>query len=246
MADALPCVWSSDARSFVADAADRVAREMKLSIAERGHCRLALAGGGTPRPIYEALAQRTDIDWTAVSFVWGDERAVGPDDESSNYRMACRAWLDRIDVPKQQVLRIEGERPAEEARAAFEQALGDAPVDVVLLGMGGDGHTASLFPGDPGSELDTRVVVTQSPVPPTTRISMSMRTINEARAVLMFVTGEGKAARLAEVWAQAQTTTPQLPAARVRPRSGNLHWLVDHAAAQQLPQDRVQDPRTQS
>ena len=246
MTDALPRVWASEPGSFVADAAATVAREIKHSIAERGHCRVALAGGGTPRPIYEAMARRTDIDWAAVSFIWGDERGVGPDDDSSNYRMACRAWLDHIDVPKQAVVRIEGERPAEAARSVFEQALGETPIDVVLLGMGGDGHTASLFPGDPASDqVGARVVVTQSPVPPTTRISLSMRAINEAHVVLMFVTGQGKAARLAEVWVQLQTTAPLLPAARVRPDSGNLHWLLDRAAAQQLPQDRVQDPRTQ-
>ena len=218
---------------YVEQAAAVIADAIADAIDARGHCRVALAGGSTPRPIYEALATRTDIEWSAVTLLWGDERAVGPDDPASNYRMACRALIDRVDGAT--AIRIEGERPPAEACAEYARRLGDAPLDVVVLGMGGDGHTASLFPGDTLGEPGQRVVITTSPVPPTTRISLSMATINAARAVVFLVRGADKAERVAEVFAQRRSGRGPLPAAAVAPTAGSLTWILDAAAAAALP-----------
>ncbi|MBL4685833.1 MAG: 6-phosphogluconolactonase [Nannocystaceae bacterium] len=235
----LPTVLVSTADRFVSAAADAIATRIANVIEARGRCRLVLAGGGTPRPIYEALVGREDVAWSAVDFFWGDERAVGPDHEQSNYRMAREALLDPLGVSDAHVFRIEGERSAAEACDAYAVTLGDSPLDVVLLGMGGDGHTASLFPGDPASvEMTAAVVVTLSPKPPAVRISLSLSTINAAKHVVLLVAGSGKAERLAQVWREL-ADGPQLPAARVRPTDGELLWLLDDAAAAALPQQVI-------
>lgn len=230
----LPEVIVSEPDRFVTEAADAIAGAIAESIAARGSCRIALAGGGTPRPIYVALAGRDDVDWSRVRFFWGDERAVGPDHDSSNYRMVRVALLDVIGAPADRVFRIRGEADPQAAAAEYEALLGDAPLDLVLLGMGGDGHTASLFPGDPGLEVaDRRVVVTTSPVAPKTRISLTSAAIDQARWVIMLVAGAGKAERLAEVWAQMSADDPSLPAARIAPQ--RLQWRIDRPAAAALP-----------
>jgi len=233
---ALPDIAVSEPERFVDEAATEIAAAIGDSIAARGGCRLALAGGGTPKPIYAALAQRDDIDWRRVRFFWGDERAVGPDDPSSNFRMVREALLDPIEASDDQAFRIRGEAEPEQAASDYEAMLGDAPMDLVLLGMGGDGHTASLFPGDPGvDERERRVVVTTSPVAPTTRISMTFRAIDEAHRVIVLVAGAGKADRLAEVWHQLSSGQPSLPVARVAPGPGRLQWRLDEPAASKLP-----------
>ena len=210
-------------------------------IAEAGRCRIALAGGSTPKPVYAALAERTDLDWERIEVFFGDERAVSPDDPASNYRMAREVLLDPVKAPR--VHRIEGERDAALAAASYAEAMGDHPLDVTLLGMGGDGHTASLFPGGQDfPEAVERVIVTQSPVPPVTRISLTLRTLNASRVVFLLVAGGGKASRLAEVFAQQRAGAPALPAASVRPSPGRLVWVVDDAAAAELPAAVRQTP----
>lgn len=238
MADlSLPTVLVSPEDRFVSAAADAIATRIASVIEARGRCRLVLAGGGTPRPIYEALACREQLAWSEVDFFWGDERAVGPDHEQSNYRMAREVLLEPLGVSDAHVFRIEGERPAAEACDAYVATLGDSPLDVVLLGMGGDGHTASLFPGDPASvEMTASVVVTNSPKPPAVRISLSLPTLNAAKHVIVLVAGSGKADRLAQVWRELANGPRQLPVARVRPTDGELLWLLDDAAAAALPQ----------
>ncbi len=240
----LPSLWVSESSQFVHDAAGAIAVEIERCIALRRRCRLALAGGGTPRPIYEALARSPTLDVESVEFLWSDERAVGPTDASSNYRMAREAWLDRVGVSEAQCLPVHGERTPSDARAMFERDLGQQPIDVLLLGMGADGHTASLFPGDDASsDIQARVIVTNSPVSPTTRISLSLRAINEARVVLVLVAGASKSERIIDVWRQIEAGSPQLPLAAVCPQGGALHWLLDKPAAQHLPEQRFQDPK---
>ncbi len=236
MTDALlPEVVALSSADFASGAAERIAVAIGRAIQARGECRLGLAGGGTPRPIYVALAEREDVDWSRVSVFFGDERAVGPQDEHSNYRMVRDVLLQPVTIADDRVFRVEGERPPLEARAAYEATLGEEPLDVLLLGMGGDGHTASVFPGP---ELDPlapeRVIVTQSPIPPTARISLSLRAINEAGQVVLLVAGSSKAARLAEVHQQMKDGAPALPAAHVAPHSGQLVWIVDRDAAAAL------------
>ncbi len=249
-------VHIAEPAAFVAAAAQHVATKIESTVADRGTCRLALAGGSTPRPVYEALAERTDLPWAKVEFLFGDERLVGPDDPSSNFRMVHDTLLHPLGIEDDRVARIRGEHPPLHARADYEARLGDRPLDIALLGMGGDGHTASLFPGSDGSggsdgsdgsdgpdgpdgsDTTNRVVVTTSPIAPHPRISLAYRTFAQAHHVVFLVAGEGKAARLAQVFAERTTAHPTLPAAKIRSRSGPVSWLLDHAAASALPRNK--------
>lgn len=201
--------------------------------------RLALSGGSTPRALYRRLAEpphRDRMPWDRVAVFWGDERGVGPDDDASNHRMATEALLDH--VPARAVHRIEAERP--DAAERYEMLLknvaadGAPPLHVVLLGMGTDGHTASLFPDTPNLATGAWVVETNSPAPPTRRISLTLAAINDAAVVGVLVSGARKTERLAEVWAQRDEAKATLPLARVRP-AGRMVWLMDEEAAAQLP-----------
>lgn len=236
MSSRAPQIVVVPAGDFVAMASDNIAQAIAAVLARRPRCRLALAGGSTPRPVYEALAGRDDIAWSRVDIFFGDERAVGPDNPASNYRMVATALLDAIeDVAS--VARIEGERPPEEAAQHYAKALGSQALDIVLLGMGGDGHTASLFPDDAASaRTDTDVVVTCSPVPPTTRISLSRRALNAAQLAIVLVVGPGKAERVAQVYKEVASATPHLPLSHIAPDPGRLVWLLDAEAARKLEQ----------
>jgi 6-phosphogluconolactonase len=211
-------------------AADYVQQRAALSIRERGCFRLALSGGSTPRGLYRLLAAeyKDRIEWRHVQVFMSDERCVAADHPDSNFRMASENLLERVGVGE--VRRVACELGVDEAALRYAEALGSEPMDLVLLGMGYDGHTASLFPGAV-FESGRRVVHTHSPVPPHDRITMSLKAINEARAVAFLVMGAGKAARLAGVRAQMANGSATLPAARVRPGSGELVWFVDSAAA---------------
>jgi 6-phosphogluconolactonase len=195
-----------------------------------GVVRVALSGGSTPRALYHELAKRS-LPWDRIEVFWGDERGVGPDDDASNYRMASEALLRHVPIPEERIHRIEGER--EDAAARYAARLGDAPLDIVLLGMGSDGHTASLFVGGADLESDETVIVARSPAPPTRRISLSLATINASDEAILLVGGESKASILARAHAEITTGRPTLPVARVSPRRRWL-WIVDEAAAGQL------------
>jgi 6-phosphogluconolactonase len=184
--------------------------------------------------VYERLASCA-LDWSKVEVFWGDERAVPPTDAGSNYRMASEALLARVPIPAENVHRIEGERPPADAARAYATVLGDRPLDVVLLGMGNDGHVASLFPDTPDlTTTQERVIATRSPLPPTDRITLTLRAINHAAEVVFWVAGAAKAERVAEVFAQIERDAPKLPAALVRPCAGQLLWLLDAEAAARL------------
>ena len=224
--------------SALAEAAARLISERIMRyVEERGDCRLALAGGTTPRPVYQRLVQAdlaATVDWAHVHVFWGDERCVRPDDDASNYRLAYSELLSHVPVIESNVHRIEGERGSIAAARRYVEILGNQPLDLVLLGMGGDGHTASLFPDTPDLATSERVIPTLSPVAPVDRVSISLREINEAREVYLLVSGADKRERLAEVLQQIEAGWPTLPAARVQPRSGLLFWLTDAAAAGHL------------
>jgi 6-phosphogluconolactonase len=197
-----------------------------------------VAGGSTPRPIYRLVAEprlASRIAWEKVQVFWGDERCVPPADPASNYRMVHDVLLSRVAIPARHIHRIEGERPPAEAARAYEEVLGDAPLDLILLGMGEDGHTVSLFPDTPGlGQSESRVIATTAPFAPVDRVSFTLRTINEAGAVRFWVAGAAKADALAEVFRQYAGKSPTLPAARVNPRSSALCWFVDAAAGERL------------
>jgi 6-phosphogluconolactonase len=225
--------------------ADAVARHIvqraRQAILANGRFTFALSGGSTPRAAYARLA-RNDlarrINWKNVHILWGDERCVPPDDPRSNYRMAKEAMLDRVPIPPQQIHRIRGEDFPEDAAEEYERELRElqrrGSLTLVLLGLGEDGHTASLFPGQAVMHERERWVLA-TPVPDGTmwRVTMTPAVINAARSVTFVVSGESKAARLQEVL-QGPFTPDVLPAQAIQPIKGQLLWMVDEAAAARL------------
>jgi len=223
--------------SFPRRAAQWLAETMSRVLATRGHCTIALSGGTTPRPVYAALAApdlARGIAWNRVDIYFGDERDVPRDDAESNYRMAMEALLMHVAIPEARVHRIEAERRDLDAAAdAYAQVLPEA-LDVLVLGMGADGHTASLFPGSPAlSEQRRRVVVVASPKPPRQRVTITPPVIAAARQVVMLVTGGEKAAAVARALDADAPPPSQVPAVLARPPLGV--WFLDHAAAARLP-----------
>ena len=215
-------------------AADRIVEILAAAIRERGTAFVALAGGSTPRATYRELAlRRAALDFGAVEFFWSDERVVSPEDPASNVRLAREGLLDPLGVDPARVHPPRTELGASDAAVNYEIALRTAfgsptPVfDLVLLGMGDDGHTASLFPGGPELDVPSSclVVASHASVPPHERVSFTLPLIDAARCVVFLVAGEGKAAALARV----RAGDPSLPAARVK--AANVEWLADAAAA---------------
>lgn len=234
-----------DASRLFAAAARLVERAARDAIGRRGRFRLALTGGSTPRDLYARLAVepcRSRIDWSRVEFFWGDDRCVPPDHPESNFRLADELLLSRLAPADSSVHRIQTELGAQRAAEAYAAELrrifaDDTPrFDLILLGMGPDGHTASLFPDTPDLTGEGRsVIATLAPRPPRDRISLSLQAINAARRVAFLVQGAGKAEALARVLADRPRADERaLPAALVRPAGGRLYWLVDRAAASRL------------
>lgn len=216
--------------------------------AQRGHFAVALAGGNTPAELYRLLAQKPacdQVDWVHTRIFFGDERCVPPDHPWSNYRMARMALLDHVPLPPGNIYRIAGERTPADAAADYATALRGAfglrgsarpRFDLVLLGLGDDGHTASLFPGTAALAERRRLVVVNEPPgyvqPAVTRVTLTFPVLDAARVVMFLVTGAGKAERVRAVLSDAGSK--DLPAGRVRPRQGQLIWLLDRAAASRL------------
>ena len=191
--------------------------------------RVALAGGSTPRALYELLASddyRDRTDWEEVEVFFGDERAVPPDHPDSNFGMANRALLSHVPLAEGAVHRMEGEAdPLEGAAERYGMVLPDH-LDLVLLGMGPDGHTASLFPGQEALEERNRRVVATTGADGSPRLTLTYPAIDAARHVVFLVTGESKREAL-----DAIRRGEELPAGRVRPTDGDVIWIVDRAAA---------------
>jgi len=224
-------------RLVVEDPAAVVADRLVQAAAAGGH--LALAGGSTPRVAYEKAAA-ADADWSRATIWFGDERCVAPDHEHSNYAMARAALLDSIDA-QPRVRRIEGERGPDQAAAAYEAALredfgeGLPELDLIVLGLGPDAHTASLFPGDAALDERERLAVgVQTPgmAPAVSRVSLTLPVVNAARQVIFLVSGEDKADAVARAF--YGPPDPAAPASLVRPRSGALTLALDPAAASRL------------
>jgi len=215
-----------------APAVAAAAAEEWIQLARAPRFRVALAGGSTPAACYRLLGnvRRTDVDWARVEIFFGDERCVPPDHADSNYGMARRTLLDLVPIPVTQLHRMRGEDEPHAAARAYEDvmraALGTDPLDLVLLGMGADGHTASLFPGTAAlDETEAWVVANRVPQMGVDRLTLTFPVLSAAKRVVVNVTGAEKAARLAEV-----LTGGDLPINRVRPAGGCL-WLIDEAAA---------------
>lgn len=206
-------------------------------------CRVALAGGSTPRGLYRLLTgapYRTQISWDHLHVFWGDERTVPPDHQESNFRMAKEALLSQVPLPPNQIFRIEGEVPADEAAARYETvlqeqfnlSLGEVPqFDLILLGMGPDGHTASLFPGTPAvAESKTLVSAPWVEKLQTHRVTLTPPVLNAAKHVVFLVSGVDKATAL-QVVLEGPADPARYPAQVVNPPSGHMVWLVNQDAA---------------
>ena len=202
---------------------------------------VALAGGNTPRRVYELLATerfKQRVEWAQVDLFFGDERCVPPDHPESNYAMAYETLISKVPIPAKNVHRIIGEgRPEESARLyenqlrIFFAGVSWPRFDLVLLGMGEDGHTASLFPGSDALKEKTKwVVTTRLEGSMRDRITLTVPVFNQAARIMFLVTGAGKAGRLAQVLHPQHGSAP-LPAQAIKPVNGTLEWLVDNAAA---------------
>ena len=222
-------------------AARDFATRTQEAIYERGSFAVALAGGSTPKAAYEVLARdyANELDWSRVHVSFGDERTVPPDHEDSNYRMAYETLLSRVPVGS--VHRMRGELPPDEAGAAYEEELRaffgqvDIPgLDLILCGLGEDGHTLSLFPETAALDVNDRWVVA-NPVLKlgTTRLTLTIPVLNASRAVTFLVAGESKAEALKEVL-EGDADPRAYPAKLVRPESRDLTLMVDRAAARLL------------
>ena len=210
-----------------------LAETMAEVLAVRRRCAIALSGGVTPRPVYAALAApdlASDVDWNRVDVYFADERAVPPDHPDSNFRMARETLLAPLMVPEAHIHRMQGERrDLDTAAAAYDHEL-PATLDVLLLGMGADGHTASLFPGSPAlAEQLRRVVVVESPKPPPRRMTITPPVIAAARHIAVLVTGKDKAPAVARAL-EGDTAASDIPAVLAR----HGVWFLDRAAATRL------------
>jgi 6-phosphogluconolactonase len=238
-----------DADQLAVAAADHILQAADEAIRQRGRFMLALTGGSTPERTYALLAKpdrAARIDWSRTYLFWSDERFVPHDDPRSNYNMARRSLLMPAAIPADRIFSIPTDTASPSASAlAYSETLrlvfgstgAELPrFDLLLLGMGDDGHVASLFPGMP-SLHETRAWVTWSPPgtlpPPVDRVTLTFPVLNAARHTLFLVAGHAKAAALRDVL-EGPTTVEQRPAIGVRPTDGTLLWLVDRAAASAL------------
>lgn len=248
MSKAVIQVFEGD-QALARGAAQRFISLARRAIAEHGSFHVALAGGSTPRLMYQYLAEpaiATQVDWRHVHIYFGDERCVAPDDAESNYHMASEALLRHVvTLPDDHVHRIQGEFASPELAAReyghlltrqLRQSASGFPVfDLILLGMGDDGHTASLFPGTDILEVpDQSVAAVYVPAKGVWRISLTLPTLNHASHVLFVISGAGKAERLRQVLYPEPGQSPY-PAQRVAPVMGTVEWYLDQAAARALP-----------
>lgn len=271
MSGRAPEVWiGDDANALAREGARRVAEAARRSIAARGRFIMALAGGTTPRRLYRSLAvEEPGVDWRRVSVFFSDERCVPHDSPDSNYAMAKETLLDHVAIPPSQVYSVPTQLPPEEAARAYEAMLrgvldpAEPRLDVVLLGMGPDGHTASIFPGSrllagydddfliddpttgplnanrPAANLAAFAkepliaAVLDAPKPPPSRVTMTPYVINLARHALVLVAGEDKVAAVSAAL-ESDARVSEIPVRAVSPSSGTLVWLLDRRAARAL------------
>jgi len=238
----------SDTQQLGRAAAEHVARLSAEAMLARGRFTIALSGGSLPKLISPALVSeplRSQMDWSAWHVFFADERCVPLDHPDSNYRLTCEMLFDFVDIPPAQIHPINNTLSPSQAAQAYQVALQNVfansgnrfpRFDLILLGMGEDGHTASLFPNHPLLNESKRWVaeILDSPKPPPERITLTLPVINNARQVAFLAAGAGKADILPQVL-QTKTGSILLPAQRVQPANGTLHWYIDNLAAANLP-----------
>ncbi len=259
MADRPDILIVDDGPAWTRETTARLYHLTEQFIETAGRCLIALSGGSTPGRLYQSLTLpewKRRFRWKHIWFVFGDERCVPPDHPESNYGLAQRLLFAPLGIDPQHISRMKGEledpaaaaRESEDAlRRLTEAGLSAVPVvDLVLLGLGEDGHIASLFPGS-AALCDSRhaVEVTQSPTGVATRLTLSLDVINHAAVILFLVTGPNKAAAVRAVLEPQSEAERCLPAALVRPTNGQVQWLLDRSAAQHLartPEDAERRP----
>ena len=233
--------WTAQAAAFTLDFRRQAAEQ-------RGRFLIALSGGRTPEQVYEELTLRSSPasqEWQSTHFFFSDERCVPPDHPDSNYRLADHALFRPLNIPQDHLHRMKGEHPDPHVAALeYEDVLrvvtntvpaGWPQLDLVLLGLGNDGHTASLFPGtDALQERRRWVTVGQAPSGPRNRLTLTLGVINQATVVLFLASGESKADIVTRILEPQQESDRQLPAALVRPERGRVIWLLDRPAAAKL------------
>jgi 6-phosphogluconolactonase len=215
-----------DADAVAAEVADRLARAARRG----GH--IALTGGRTPELAYEKAA-KLEPDWSKVELWWSDERCVPPDDDLSNYALAKRTLLDNLGSAPRRVHRIKGELGKERAAADYERELGDTVFDLELLGIGPDGHVASLFPNAPTLQERRRVLPAEPGLEPfVDRVTLSIPALNSARAIVFALAGTEKANAARRAF--AEEPSPATPSSLVRATNGTTTAILDRAAAAKL------------
>jgi len=229
--------------------AEQILDAAQIAVAARGIARIAISGGNTPRRTFELLADPGEpfasaIPWDKLDLFWVDERCVPPDDKDSNYRMTREALLEKVAIDPARVFRIEGELEPEEAAARYESAIRNRfrlegaqlpTFDLVALGMGPDGHTASLFPHTDGlHELSRIAIANHVPQKETWRVTLTSPVINQGRKVIFLIGGADKAEVLSEVLS-SKYDPETWPSQLIRPGTGQLLLLLDTAAAAKLP-----------
>ncbi len=221
-----------DKEQLIKQALDICLKKIEAAIAERGQCTIALAGGNTPRPLYESIATQ-NLPWDKIHVFWGDERYVAPDHPDSNQRMARQAWLAQVPIPPTNVHPMETGAGDPETDASrhdahlqefFQVSKGEFPsFDVILLGMGGDGHTASLFPYTDALKVSDRLI-TVGNKDGQPRLTFTVPLINQARCVIFLVAGADKQAALDQVFAE-KADDMNYPSRLIQPQ-GELQWLL--------------------
>jgi 6-phosphogluconolactonase len=220
-------------RNFASDAANFIVDQAHKAVAERNEFRIALSGGNTPRPIYERLATiGRDLPWESIRITFGDERCVPPDDPQSNFRMAREALFTPAAIPEESIMRMRGEIDPQIAAQEYENQLDLLAAqrgeqiyrhDLILLGLGDDGHTASLFPGTAALEETTpRVIANFVPKFSSWRLTFTFPLINHARQICFLV----NATKNTELIERVLRGDPQLPASRVEPAAGDVTWIL--------------------
>lgn len=234
-----------DAQALYVHAAEEIAHFAGEAVCMHGEFSLCLSGGSTPEATYELMAERfhLSVDWKEVHFFWGDERCVPPEDPASNFAMAKRTMLNRLELRPDQIHRIRGEEPPEQAARDYEKDLrsffnldeGELPrFNLMLLGLGDNVHTASLFPGIPALHESERIAVAvEVDAPQRHRVTLTAPVINNSMRVMFLVAGENKAAAVKSA-IEGPRDPDRFPAQLVAPDDGDVIWLLDRAAASLL------------
>ncbi len=221
-------------------AADYILNSISETLTARNKCSVSLSGGTTPRKIYELLAEKAKkkvVDWKSVHIFWGDERCVPSDDERSNYLMVKKTLLSSIDIPSENIHRIKGEMEPADSAIEYETEMKKffstesiPSFDLMLLGLGDDTHTASLFPYSAALKEDQRWAVPVSKEDGQSRVTLTLPVINKATTTIFIVSGKNKAEAVYRVFFNS-FEPDKYPAQSVKPESGNLFWFMDSSAA---------------